>query len=285
MKLHFLLLFLLTSFHAQSQNLTGTWTGELTQDGKPDTFFYQLDLRQTGENVAGEAISKSPDGKPAAKFEIAGIWDGRLLALQEVRQIEPPGAKWCLKHIRLQLANHEGKAHLEGNWEAEGCTPGKMKLVGAAPPAQSPITNHQSPITGRWSGHLSQADREYGFYFEINLAADGTGTSQIISDGEGGNATHRLRWSFDEAAGELILKESEVAEKSVAAWRWCLKSARLKFEKDPVRLSLQGEWQGFIEGYSQATGACAPGKMYLEKPLPPVVLSESGKPLPAAQTP
>jgi hypothetical protein len=269
----YLLLFLLpqTVF---CQNLSGQWTGQLTQNGKQDTFFYQLDLVQNGGTITGTAFSKSKE--VIAKFEIGGLWDGTTLAIQEVQQLEPPGAKWCLKHIRLQLTGNQ----LEGTWEAEGCTPGRLALWNTeygirnaeSVPPNSAFRIPYSAL-GKWSGHLSQSDREYGFYFEMDLAADGTGTSTIISDNEGGNATHQLRWTFDEAAGLLTFEETGISEKSVPGWRWCLKSGRLNFKREEIRLSLQGEWEGFIEGYSTQTGACAPGKLYVEKPVLQPVLA------------
>ena len=264
---------------AHSQTLAGVWTGELTQNGKPDTFIYSINIEEEPGKVYGTAASHSRDGSSQARFEIGGVRDGQHLTLQEVIQLEPPNARWCLKHIRLLLKEIDGVQVLEGDWEAEGCTPGKIRLVSQAGQAKRPGGNYIEPVYGKYTGHLSQSDRDYGFYFEIELSEDGTGTSRIISDAEGGNAVHLLKWSFDEQTGELAFKESEVKEKSVPDWPWCIKSAQLQFQREADRLSLKGQWKGFIEGYSENTGACAPGYLYLERPVfkkEEITVSEAG---------
>ncbi|TAK44963.1 MAG: hypothetical protein EPO28_04165 [Saprospiraceae bacterium] len=289
-KNYFLLFAIVLPVLLFSQNLAGTWRGELTQDGKPDIFDYEVQLTQNGETVSGVATSQSRDGNVVAKFEAGGLWDGTTLTLQEVQQLEPAGARWCLKHIRLRLTESEGSQFLEGPWEAEGCTPGRLSLQSTVRSPQSAVhspqsvvhspqsavqqpNNSQFPIldsrfTGKWAGHLSQSDRKYGFYFEMELAADGTGTSTIISDSEGGNASHELVWTYDEKGHTLHFQESRVMERSVEGWRWCLKSGTLALKEDEVRWSLSGDWQGFIEGHNAGEGDCAPGFLYLEQPRP-----------------
>jgi hypothetical protein len=278
---HFAFLFFLKIGY--SQNLTGVWSGTVIQTGKPGNFLYAIDMKQEGQKVTGTATSSNADGTGSAKFEVGGTFDGKLLVLQEVLQLEPENAKWCLKHIRLQYAEKQGVMTLEGTWEAQGCKPGTMKLavrqlVGLVPTfrdgspipdtlAHTYLTPHTSYLSGRFSGNLSQSDRDYGFYFEMAFNDDGTGTSHIVSDGEGGNATHRLRYTFDEAAQRLDFEETEIMEESVPSWRWCMKSGSLFFRKEKNRLSLAGKWRGFIEGTDPKTGACAPGKIYVEQPI------------------
>ena len=275
-KLFAFVFFLVLAKIGQAQSLAGEWAGEVTQTGKPDSFRYTLSLAQNGGQVSGTATSSNADGTGAAKFEVGGKFDGKLLILQEVLQLEPQNARWCLKHIRLQLVENQGVETLEGNWEADGCKPGTMKLrqvgssavgSGQPDPSQSAIPNPQSAIESRFSGHLSQSDRDYGFYFEMKFEADGTGTSQITSDGEGGNATHRLRWTFDEAEQRLDFEETDILEESVPSWRWCMKSGSLFYQKEKNRRSLAGNWEGYIEGTDPKTGACAPGKLYVEQPI------------------
>lgn len=258
-----------------AQNFTGKWAGELTQNGKPDIFTYEIELVQQDNKVGGFAHSRNKDGI-IAKFEVGGLWDGSILALQEVQQLEPPNARWCLKHIRLRYSESATGDQLEGPWEAQGCTPGNLLLRKQATSetlersvALSPLIPHPSSLSipGKWAGHLSQSDRDYGFYFEMKLESDGTGTSHIVSDGEGGNATHHLRWQFDETTGRLDFEETDILEESVPAWRWCIKSGSLFFAKEENRLSLAGDWTGYIEGFTALNGACAPGKLYLEKPI------------------
>ena len=180
-----LLLLLLSSNIILAQDLTGVWTGEIIQRGNTDIIRYSMTLEQDGDKVFGTSTS-SVNGV-SAKFEVGGIWGGEMLTIQEVRQILPEDAKWCLKHIRLKGKYINRQIVLRGDWEAEGCSPGTMVLsqlliIEEAKPGTVvtplPKAEHPFPALGKFVGVLSQSDREYGFYFELNLNADGTGTNQ-----------------------------------------------------------------------------------------------------------
>jgi hypothetical protein len=274
------MIFLFASQNLCSQDLNGRWAGELRQQNQSEVFDYTLELKQAGSEVNGVAVSQSRKGGISARFEIGGTWGAPELVLQEVFQIEPANNPWCLKHISLSYSESEGIAYLEGTWEAENCVPGTLKLSKKlSEVTQSDTTGIQKTkpdlapeviletLTGKWAGHLTQFDREYGFYFEMKLNADGTGTSEIISDGEGGNAKQKLTWTYNKNTRTLQFMETSLVDKSVDNWRWCLKSGILKFKKEQNRLSLEGTWTGFIEGFSQESGPCAPGSLYLEQPV------------------
>lgn len=240
-----------------SQNLTGKWSGILFQEGKTDTFYYQLNIDQKEAKISGFSFSKNKDGAVAAKFEIVGTQKEEKITLQEINQVEPIGAKWCLKHIRLTLNN----GVLEGNWEAEGCIPGTMRLT------NSNFSNLENPPTplGKWTGSISQTDRDYGFFYEIELFPNGTGKSYIVSEGNGGSAHHALNWK--RSADILTFEETDITEKTSDEWRWCMKSAKLTILQNQNRKELVGDWWGYIEGYDQESGPCAPGQLYLEQPI------------------
>ena len=255
--LYLIILFLINSV-GFSQNLSGKWSGILLQKGKPDTFYYQLNLTQTDNQITGFSFSKNKDGETAAKFEIVGTKKDNLLTLQEINQLEPKGAKWCLKHIRLNIKS----GILEGNWEAEGCVPGTMRLINSAFQNDE---NLPTPL-GKWVGYVSQDDRDYGFYFETEFLPDGKGNSYIVSEGNGGSANHILNWTyFDEL---VTFEETEISRKTSGEWRWCMKSAELVFSESENKKMLRGSWKGYIEGYTQESGPCAPGTLYLEQIIP-----------------
>ena len=254
-----------------AQDFSGEWTGKLQQTGKPGVFEYQVSLSRQGNSNTGSASTRSTDGT-FARFEIGGVWDGRQLSLQEVDQLEPAGARWCLKHIRLKpLATDYSR--LEGEWEAQGCTPGTLLLCrpgtddAETPPQAIPDIPAPVSFAGKWTGRLSQSDRDYGFYFEMRFHADGTGTSLINSDSEGGSATHQFNWSFDEQDSLLRFSETSILEETLPEWRWCMKSGPLRLKKEKHRLSLAGPWSGFIEGYTPDSGPCASGELYVEQPV------------------
>ncbi len=265
----------------QAQQLTGTWHGTLRQEGNPDVYTYTLELTQNGEELYGESRSATPDRAVEARFETGGIWDGRQLTLQEVRQLAPdpakPANRWCLKYMRLSPSANNDTLYLKGTWTATGCQPGTVTLAKALPQAKQKET-----VTGKWTGYLSQSDRNYGFFFAMEFFADGSGVSQIISDTEGGNAYMDFHWEQNDSSGLITFSEQNIRSRSVPQWRWCLKTATLTPESTQSALSLSGPWQGFIS--EPPTGACAPGFIYLEKPRPALNnRSEFPAPLPYEQ--
>lgn len=241
------------------------WKGTLTQTGGKDTFSYELQLQGDGQQLNGIAYSVNPRGDKA-RFAVRGSWDGKQLLLQELKQEEPAEPRWCLKYVKLSLEQDVlGRAVLQGNWQAEGCRPGILRMW--AVDSENATTQTGAGREGRWTGHLDQADRAYGFYYELELRADGKGSSHIVSEDNGGTASHALAWFWDSIRQVVTIREDKVVEKTDANWPWCIKQAELKLERFPQRQVLTGDWSGFIEGHTWKEGACASGKMYLEKPI------------------
>ena len=157
---------------------------------------------------------------------------------------------------------------MSGTWSATACANGEMLLR----PKNSRIEEQALSYTGRWTGHLSQSDRPYGFYFELELNEDGTGTSHIVSEGAGGEAVHQLRW--EEKENGLYFTELGVETRTQADWKWCLKSASLVINKHHENYELKGKWDGFLENKTPQTGACAPGTLFLSKAILTKVVAE-----------
>lgn len=243
-----------------AQSLAGQWEGIVWQANSTDTFSYALHFQQQGEAISGQAISSSKDGKTSAKFVISGRWSNGQLQLQEVEQLDPASPAWCLKFIEATLSADQ--RIIEGNWKATGCTPGfiRMKKQGLSYEEEVPFT-----YPGRWTGHLSQSDRDYGFFFELQLHADGSGTSSIVSEGAGGEATHQLNWETTDQG--IRFQESNVSERTDPDWKWCLKNGSLTKERIDGTYQLTGDWSGYLEHKTAQTGACAPGTVFLTKPV------------------
>lgn len=250
----------------QAQQLSGTWQGLLHQNGNADVYTYTLLLSQKGDELYGESRSATPDGSAEARFEIGGIADGPKITLQEVQQLSPdpsnPKNRWCLKHIRLSLSVKNDTLILTGTWSASGCQPGTLILKKAS----SSVGKGQKAILteGKWTGYLSQSDRNYGFFFSMEFYPDGNGTSQIISDTEGGNASMDFQWTYNDSTGLVNFAEQHIKSRSVAQWRWCLKTASLSLNSTATTWTLNGHWEGYIP--DPPTGPCAPGFLYIEKP-------------------
>ncbi|PHN01777.1 hypothetical protein [Flavilitoribacter nigricans] len=243
------------------------WKGGLTQVGVPDTFSYELHLEQRGNELSGKAFSVNAKGVKV-QFAVKGTWDGQQMLLQEWKQEAPATPRWCLKYVKLNLREDGlGQQLLSGNWRADGCNPGKLWLYPVQENNVITAENTTASRYGRWTGHLDQADREYGFFYEVNLQRDGKGFSQIVSEESGGTARHELEWYWDSVRQVITIVERKVLEKTDPNWPWCIKQAELQLVREPGRQRLSGDWSGFIEGFTLRDGACASGKMYLEKPV------------------
>ncbi len=274
MKNFLLLLLLLFNGTLAAQNFSGQWQGILTQPSKTDTFFYQIDIRQNGTSIQGTSYSRSPKGKDSGKFQLTGAWNGQQLVLQEIVQTEPVNGGWCLKYMLLQYTKKNNMEQLLGDWKSEGCSPGRILLQRQLTTNTPRIKEELFSWTGRWSGQLSQSDRDYGFFYELNLAELGNGQSNIVSEDNGGRAFHDLQWQFDPRDSIFTLTETAIVSKTDPKWKWCIKSAELRLTRTANAYILQGEWQGYLEGYTPKTGKCAPGKMYLEKPVETIEIQQ-----------
>ena len=261
--------FLALSFvHTTAQNLSGEWAGTLTQNGKPGAFTYQINIVQDGDAIFGTAFSNTPDGKNTARFNLTGAWDDSKLILQEIVQTEPEKPRWCLKYAILKLSVADNALRLEGDWKADGCAPGKISLTKRS--GLEELIAEEAEVfsmAGRWTGTLAQTDRNHGFYYEIQLSADGRGVSHIVAEDNGGSAHHRLEWSFAASDSVITVEESALTEKTDPRWKWCIKTARLRLRQEPSRYVLEGSWEGYIEGNTPPEGRCAPGAILLEKPI------------------
>lgn len=249
-----------------AQNFTGRWEGILTQDSPADTFYYQVNLRQDGDAITGTSQSTTRDGQYGARFQLSGYWDGQKLILQELQQLEPETPKWCVKYAQLDYNTANTQDILTGPWKATGCSPGRITLRRGAAMTLDTLVREVAPsLAGTWTGTLSQSDRDYGFYFELDLQPSGRGTSHIVSEGNGGEATHRLTWAGTEP--NITFAESGILRQSEGDWTWCIKSGKLRYRREGSRLVLEGTWDGYLDGHDPETGACASGQLYLEKPV------------------
>ena len=258
--------FLFFCFTISGQNIDGRWEGIVQQKNSEDIYIYSLEVSIDGQAASGVASSKLENGTNSAAFIMSGIWDGQKLLLQEVKQTSPYKPKWCLKSINLDFLSTEEGLFLKGDWTAKNCKPGSMNLKKIST-FEMELEEKPFTIIGNWRGHLSQSDRDYGFFYEITFEKGGKGWSKIISEGEGGTAKHSLTWTYAEQEQLLSITEREVIERTNPKWKWCIKSGELKMQRNGMGFILQGDWAGHIENKNSVTGACAPGIMILEKPV------------------
>lgn len=253
-----------------AQQLDGLWEGKVFQEGLPDTFAYRLILEASGSGTfQGLAAARKMSGPDTAAFECLAFMDGDRLIVQDLAQVFPrEGLRWCLKYATLDM--EEGGRVLKGTWKAEGCVAGRMELKKVVTGIPDTIWAEQAvpfSMEGAWTGVLAQSDRDYGFYYALQMQPNGKGSSYIVSEDNGGDATHDLQWEWELTDSLLNLNEIAVLRKTDPRWRWCIKSARLQLYREPHRYVLKGDWWGHLEGDSSTSGACAPGTLMLERPI------------------
>lgn len=265
-KIVFFLFFLVAALSGQS--LDGQWEGFVTMEGYEGRFLYQITIEEEGSTINGISMSMTADSSTQVRFQLAGNRQGNQVVLQEIRQISPPPPEWCLKYQQLELYNRNDSLLLIGNWSGGVCKPGRIYLAKRMAIRQDTL-ERTIPFSkiGKWTGHLDQSDRTYGFFYEIELEEDGTGSSFIVSEGNGGSAYHDLVWSFDPKNNQITITENEVIERTDPKWKWCIKRAVLQLGEEDTGYGLTGDWEGHIEEDFTALGKCAPGKMFLHKPI------------------
>ena len=255
-----------------SQNYSGEWKGIIYQEETRDTFNYSLSLQQQGDEFSGVSASSTLDGQSNASFTLTGVVNAENIIIQEIAQTSPKSPKWCLKYLTMTISMEGDRVKMVGDWKANGCIPGKVILYNDQIPSISFVektVTEEAPfsLSGKWTGYLNQSDRDYGFYFEIDMKENKVGESYIVSEGNGGSAYHQLGWEFDNSNNTLKIKEDHVKRKTEERWPWCIKNLNLQLTKKEHIYVLEGKWNGYIEGYNQKTGSCAPGNIYLERPI------------------
>ena len=133
---------LLLSFTAQSQDVSGTWEGIITQEdgGILGEYTFKIFIKIDDEGKAtGTAYVRADELDIYALMEFEGRFDGEFLELKEseiIREKKADDIFWCMKEYRLQLIQ-TGTLRLEGKWsgytQTGACIPGKIYLKKSVP--------------------------------------------------------------------------------------------------------------------------------------------------------
>ena len=261
-----LLLFFLVQTIAYAfafSSIEGHWEGTLEFRGTD--LDIQLDIKISGIEVSGFSHLSYPNKKAQASFEFHGYIHEKQLFITEKEQLSGLDVEWCLKEMKLGYSSEDYFAFLQGNWRSAKCGTGnlKMKRKKIKPIPYRP--DFTPLIDGTYSGHLSQSDRDYGFYFQMTFhpltAYSGNGISHIVSEEAGGSAYHLFNYQIDSITSILEFTEEKVIYKTITDWIWCLKQADLSLENRDTYQALTGSWSGELE----TSGACAPGTLELEQ--------------------
>jgi outer membrane protein OmpA-like peptidoglycan-associated protein len=162
MKKNLLIFFLLflSHLHAQPWDLSGEWTGYVTQNqGIRNIYFCKLYLEQFGNQIKGGSYFDFFDDKSIfVTFALKGEIKKNVLIYQETKVLEdyiPPKYKyeisgWCIKSANLTISETQDSLILRGNWTGEPntgwgyCSPGYFYVSKPKPHKQN---NSNNPIT------------------------------------------------------------------------------------------------------------------------------------------
>ena len=125
------------------ENMTGLWTGEITQEegGFAPSYVVEIYIKQEGNKITGRSYVYV--GKIYASFEISGdIHSDIYLELSDIKIVDSKaneGMEWCLKQYQMVLKRKKGTYHMEGFWKGKTsfstCIPGKIFLTKKTPRA------------------------------------------------------------------------------------------------------------------------------------------------------
>lgn len=168
----------LSSARAQSVEITGDFTGTLTQPGGPTvpTFGYSMLLfEDTNGNVTGNSFINVPGEPYFAVFSVTGTVSNGTFNFQETgisSQDPAPGTYWCIKSGQLTVSG-DGLS-LTGPWSAPGCVPGTISINSAIPKllggllGQPGACNCGDPIS-LGNGNLFESAVDYATYGQNTL--------------------------------------------------------------------------------------------------------------------
>lgn len=135
------LFFILAPFTMDAQNLTGKWSGQLSQEkgGLYPEYRFEMELTQKGNQIEGFSYIYA-NQQQFGKIKLKGTFDGKYFSFQEyeiVRQKIGQNAQWCIKKGTLAISEQKGFYFLQGLWEGYSgfgaCVPGKLWISKAIP--------------------------------------------------------------------------------------------------------------------------------------------------------
>ncbi|MEM6264841.1 MAG: hypothetical protein AAGI38_20175, partial [Bacteroidota bacterium] len=138
------------------QNLSGKWSGTLTQEngGPYPEYFFVMELEDRNGNITG--YTEIYIDEERARFQLTGTFDGKIFSFKESRLLEEktssPRLEWCLKKGRLVWLPQGAHELMQGLWEGRSlisgpCVPGAIYLKRKSP--QQPAPNQARGATAK----------------------------------------------------------------------------------------------------------------------------------------
>lgn len=129
------LLLVVSTLLAQNE-LTGSWTGNLTQGpgGYTEDYEFELQLVQRGDQISGRSFVKYEDIYAIMLLE-GTLDEDNVLRIKETQMLKNrkhENMMWCYKTATLYFIKNGSEWKLEGDWAGKtdqgDCVPGKIYL-------------------------------------------------------------------------------------------------------------------------------------------------------------
>jgi outer membrane protein OmpA-like peptidoglycan-associated protein len=141
-----LLAWLLLPFAAAGQDISGLWTGTISETvkGRRQYVYFEMQLVVHGTQVSGAAMMARNDSSTATTL-IRGTWDGQHFFYREMKLIKLRGGtaadNWCMKACSFSFEQTDSTDRLVGHWTGEtaleaSCTPG---IISVERPRSTPL--------------------------------------------------------------------------------------------------------------------------------------------------
>ncbi len=138
-KLSILILFVLYVYFAQSQDISGEWTGTLYQEsgGVRYEYYLELNLQQVGNKINGTSEIHFLDNKKVyGKMKLSGKIEKKTFVFEESailkENFDGQTMSWCIKKGTLYYSQGNETAVLQGHWtgtiDRGTCSPGTITL-------------------------------------------------------------------------------------------------------------------------------------------------------------
>jgi OOP family OmpA-OmpF porin len=169
MKSFLIFLFSLICCSAFCQNLTGNWSGEITQPGnKTERFALEINLNQVGSFLSGQIKTSHDESFVIQKFRGTVLSSKIVLTEYEVVSESTDKLGWCLKNLEGFFFTNKSSRVMEGNWSAhrsyqsgnyvEGsCPPGTFSISQSIPPKDQ---IRKPPVVSRSMVFVKVLDKE-----------------------------------------------------------------------------------------------------------------------------
>jgi len=133
------ILFLLSVYFAQSQDISGEWTGTLYQEagGVRYEYSFEMNLQQVGNKITGTSEIRFLDNKNVyGKMKLSGKLIKKSFIFEESEilkeNFDGQTMSWCIKRGTLYYSQGSEMAVLQGDWTGTigrgTCSPGTITL-------------------------------------------------------------------------------------------------------------------------------------------------------------